>query len=219
MKLGKKIGRFQQRTVLATYDLDVYFDVQSSEFSVLIPTAPGANVVKHDPNTWKCFTSKNLDDAKQEIAEFLRTRDVTDFVDIIEYNLTTWIRADENHNVYFDFRVARVSSATSETSGKPKLEKTIEVNDAGVIKEASFDDGRPYPIRSYQTHYDAQMPYTAERWKKCRAIRDGIDALMERLNSLFADNAADHLDTLLGNDPSLEAPLLLTTSEKKMSDS
>lgn len=193
--IGKKIGHFQTSTVLGIYDLDVYFDVKNSQFTVLVPTAPEAPVVKHDPKTWEHFSAKSLDDIKTRIAAFLRERDTTEFVDVIEYPIgdATWC-GDERYSVHFDFRVARVSVAGG---ARPKLEKCIALDDAGSITEACDSTGQPYHPGAHHWKFDGRMPFTVERWRKCVAIRDGIAALKKKLTELFkGEDAAARLDRL-----------------------
>lgn len=167
--IGKRIGRFQTSTVLGIYDLDVYFDVRDSLFTVLVPAAPEATVVKSDPKTWEAFKAKDLDDIKTRISEFLKGRDTTEFIDVIEYPVgdASWRHDDERYSVHFDFRVARVSVVGG---SRPKLEKYIEVDDAGNITEVCDSTGKPYHARAHHWKFDGRMPFTVERWRKCTAV-------------------------------------------------
>lgn len=216
-RFGKKIGKFKVSTVLADYDLDVRLNVADNHFHILVPQTPGAAILELTPLTEiDSFKAPTLEEAKKAVEEFLRGRDKTEFVDVIEYRYTgpddarqcSWGIA--NNSVGFEFRVARVSIARSRGGGNsPKLEMLIDVDDDGNISLEQGFGGQPYPTQSYRrSDLESSIPFTKGRWRKCRAICDGLEKLHEALNELLGDekSIAQKLDAL-GDQPLMLASL------------
>lgn len=184
LKIGKKAGTYFVATVLASYDLDVYVDVESGTFSILIPTAPGARVEPRRRDSFELSRGRDLDELKKVVREHLISRDVTDFHDIIECYVD--YDDDEDNAVRFDFEVARVSTAVN-GQGDPKLEMSIILSEAGEITETLL--GGDHPPRAYREKRLVsrliRIPFTVERWHKCVAIRDGIRTLRSAMENLF----------------------------------
>jgi hypothetical protein len=51
--------------------------------------------------------------------------------------------------------------------------------------------GNPYPVQAHKGHFHHSMPFTVERWRKCQAIRDGIQHLSKLLLELLGNGGAD----------------------------
>jgi hypothetical protein len=183
---GKKVGKYRVTTILATYDLDVRLDMSDNLFAVRVPRAPGekAEVTAEGVN-YETFSAATLEEVKQKVDEFLRSRDTTEFEDVIEYELDRDGFGRVNNSVGFDFRVARVSLAR-DGNDVSKLEVRVEVDDEGkVYVENHF--GHPATPTAHSGRYDYSVPYTVERWRKCVVLRDGIAELRRMVGELFGE--------------------------------
>ena len=209
---GKKVGKFSVSTVLAKYDLDVRLDMEDNQFVILVPRNPGeaVNTKLGRGVNYDMFADPALAEAKRKAEEFLKSRDVTEFEDVIEYNYL----GDSKENVYrevdnsagFEFRVARVSCAR-DGNGHPKLEISVDVDDSGCITVSDWA-GQPAVPVAHRRKHDNSIPFTVERWRKCCGIRDGLAAIGKMMTELFSkgsDEAATRLDALRANTPLLLA--------------
>lgn len=201
---GKKIGKHVVETQLARYEVEVRFDVGSNIFVLVAPSAPGAVPDRLDNSTYEQFADKDLEVAKKAAEDCLKNRDVAVFEDAIEYSVGDYFQRRENNLVVFDCRVARVSR---DSEGKFKLEKEVVVGEDGTAVDGTWGDGEACPVVPYRHTFDLSVPYTAERWRKCVAVRDGILALKKMLDEVFADEdgTAAKLD---GQDLYLALPAL-----------
>jgi hypothetical protein len=203
-RAGKKIGTYGVQTVLAAYTLDVRLDMSSNDFSIRVPCTPGAVIEgvretqDEDGTTriasdYEIFSDKSLEALKGTVSNFLKTRDTTTFVDVIEYCYTGlksgrhWGSAS-NH-VGFDFRVARVSTARN-VHGTPKLEIPVVVDSLGIVSVRVTFEKECGP-ESHSHRFDSAMTFTVERWQKCCAIRDGIRRIDTMLSTLFEQDGVD----------------------------
>jgi len=214
---GKKVGKFQVVTVLATYNLDVRLDMERNIFTIHVPAEPGGTISSdRETRNYESFSAPTLDEVKKATGDFLRSRDQTEFVDVIEYTYagasvdSRSSFAPAQNYVGFDFRVARVSLAV-DRSGRPKLEVPVAVDSHGNITvETSFGVICGPQAHKWQS-FPAFVPFTVERWRKCCVIRDGIIALDKMLFALLGDDgekAAAKLDAVGSN------PLLLTANSE-----
>jgi hypothetical protein len=206
---GKKVGKYCVETVLASYDLDVRLNMEGAEFTIHVPHRPGekAAVTPHGPN-YETFSSKSLDELEGRVKEYLVSRDTTTFEDVIEYNLIDShgyrSLSETDNDVGFDFRVARVSLA-KDRNGRPKLEISLDVDGDGCLSVADWC-GKLASPQAHQFRFCHSMPYTADRWRKCCAIRSGIADLRKRLTDLLGeggDKAACRLDGVEDKSPLL----------------
>ena len=198
---GKKVGKFSVSTVLAKYDLDVRLDMDQNVFTILVPRNPGepVNTKLGRGVNYDSFRGSTLAEVKKDVEAFLAARDVTEFVDVIEYN---HLGSSKNNSyrevedsVGFDFRVARVS-AVKHGDGRPKLEISVDVDDAGRITIGDWF-GEPCKPQAHSREYDSSIPFTAGRWQRCCAIRDGLAEIGRMLTELFSeggDGTAGRLD-------------------------
>jgi hypothetical protein len=214
----KKIGKFTVTTVLAVYDLDVRLDMERDLFVIVVPGGPGEEI---DPNRLRVhqelFEAPTLAEAKAAAKAFLLSRDVTEFVDVIEY---TWRGSEDScfsgntKSIGFDFRVARVSVA-QDKHGRSKLEIPVDIDESGHITVAvAF--GTPCRPESHNCHHSESIPFTIDRWRKCRAIKDGLAVLGKMLAELLdkdGDTAAAKLDAI-GSNPLLLAGLTSTGEQE-----
>lgn len=211
---GKKVGKFRVTTVLATYDLDVRLNMESNVFVIHVPTAPDVAIsTERDQRNHESFSAPTLNEVKKTAQEFLTSRDQTEFVDVIEYNYSGASEdrrsrfSSVNNFVGFDFRVARVS-VVRDRSDRPKLEQPIEIDEQGRISvEIRYGE-----VCSPEAHrfnsLSSRIPFSIERWRKCCAIREGIEKLDKMLFELLGrdgDQCALRLDAIGLN------PLMLTT--------
>jgi len=69
------------------YNLEVHFSVETKKFTVLVPKSPSGEVKKrdYDYSSFDRFMDKDLDEVQRQVREFLKGRDSTEFVDVIEY--------------------------------------------------------------------------------------------------------------------------------------
>jgi hypothetical protein len=191
MSHGKKIGKFKVTTVLAEYDLDVRLDMEGNQFVILVPGSPGEAINpsnRRNMANYDSFKAPTLGEAKEAARAFLVSRDTTDFIDVIEYTcscpgIKTYHSTDSENRVGFDFRVARVSVAQDKI-GRPKLEIPVEVDGDGKIA-VSVSFGETCKPHSHQWKHDQSMGFTVDRWRKCRAIEDGIASLGKMLANLL----------------------------------
>jgi len=116
---------------------------------------------------------------------------------------------NEPYTVGFDFRVQRVSVVDT-SYHCPRLEIQIDIDDTGVITVHDWFGEPSTPQQHQNFGFEQRMPFTVERWRKCQAIRDGIEDLKKCLDELFKDGAAERLDALKGT------PLLATGTETKL---
>lgn len=198
---GKKVGKFSVSTVLTEYDLDVRLDMEQNVFTILVPRNPGepVNTKLGRGVNYDSFSGSTLAEVKKDVEAFLAARDVTEFADVIEYNhlgssKNSSYREVEN-SVGFDFRVARVS-AVKHGDGRPKLEISVDVDDAGHITTADWF-GEPCKPQAHNREYDSSIPFTVGRWQRCCAIRDGLAEIGRMLTELFSeggDGTAGRLD-------------------------
>lgn len=210
MAYGKKVGKFRAVTVLAEYNLDVRLDMEANVFTILVPETPGEAVsTKRGSRNFEIFRSANLEEVKKNVSEYLFTRDKTDFVDVIEYNYSGTRAEKHTHfgalknQVGFEFCVSRVSVAQTK-SGRAKLEIPINVDDHGNISVQTGFDENPLGPQSHSWHgHPYSMPFTVERWKKCKAIENGIAALDKLLFELLCGDDADKKLDLIGGNPLL----------------
>ena len=209
---GKKVGKFSVSTVLARYDLDVRLDMETNQFVILVPRNPGEaiNTKLGRGVNYDMFTDPALAEAKRKAEDFLKSRDVTEFEDVIEYNFFGSERSNHyrevDNSVGFEFRVARVSCAR-DGNGRPKLEISVDVDDSGCITVSDWV-GQPAVPEAHRSEYDSSIPFTVERWRKCCGIRDGLAAIGKMMTELFSkgsDEAATSLDALRANTPLLLA--------------
>ena len=199
---GKKVGKFAVVTVLARYDLDVRLDLQTNVFIIVVPNSPdGELITKEGQRSYESFKAPTLDVVKAEVEKFLKERDVTDFVDVIEYNYSGTKEAahwgSAQNTVGFDFRVARVSIAL-DRSQRPKLEIPVDIDDSGNITVSDFF-GKACSPQAYRHRHDARLPFSVDRWRKCCAISDGIktlDRLLFELLGKDGDEGAAKLDAV-----------------------
>ena len=214
---GKKVGKVSVSPVRARYALDVRLDMEANQFVILVPRNPGeaVNTKLGRGVNYDMFTDPALGEAKRKAKEFLKSRDVTEFEDVIEYNHFGSERShhyrEVDNSVGFEFRVARVSCA-KDGHGRPKLEISVDADDAGCITVSDWV-GQPVIPEAHRSEYDSSIPFTVERWRKCCGIRDGIAAIGKMMTELFSkgsDEAATRLDTLRTN-----MPLLLTSPSDK----
>jgi hypothetical protein len=200
LKIGRKTGTYFVSTVLASYNLDVYVDVENEDFTILVPTSPRGKVDIRRRDTFELCRGRDLADVKTQARDLLRARDVTGYRDVLELDVD-WGDHENDNQLRFKFEVARVSEAV-DGQGDPKLEKRIEVSDEGVISEICDADGESSVPkgRSFRSNR-IRIPYTVERWRKCVAIRDGISYLRECLKQLFKDEtcAPGKIDSLSVN--------------------
>jgi len=209
MSHGKKIGKFKVTTVLAEYDLDVRLDMERDLFVILVPGGPGEEI---DPNRLRVhqelFEAPTLAEAKAAAKSFLISRDVTEFVDVIEY---TW-RGLEEHSgfggdtksISLDFRVARVSVARNKFD-EPKLEIPVDIDESGHIAVAEAF-GKPCRPESHNMYHSESVLFTIDRWRKFCAIKDGLTSLGKMLANLLGPDGNEvgaKLDAIGAN------PLLL----------
>ena len=201
---GRKIGKHVVDTQLARYEVEVRFDVGSSIFVLVVPSAPGVVPDWLDYSTYEQFADKDLEAVKKVAEAYLKGRDVATFEDVIEYTVGDYFQSREGNLVVFDCRVARVSR---DAEGKFKLEKEVVVGDDGVVTERTWSGGETCPVVPHKHIFDLFVPYTLERWRKCAAVRDGLLALKKMLDEVFADEegAAAKLD---GQDLYLALPAL-----------
>ena len=151
---------------------------------------------------YESFSATTLNDVKKTVYDFLTSRDKTEFVDVIEYN---YVGASHNSSfalfdcfVGFVFRVARVSVA-KDSSGRPKLEQPIEIDDQGIISVETRYGETCGPEAHKSSAFPSTITFSIERWRKCCAIRDGIARLDEVLSEILGDDgesAALKLDTV-----------------------
>jgi hypothetical protein len=183
---GKKVGKYRVSTILATYDLDVRLDVAADVFVVRVPKTPGgAAVVTARGVDYDSFEAPTLAEVKRKVDEFLRSRDTTEFEDVVEYELDRDNFGKSDNSAGFDFRVARVSLAR-DGNDRPKLEVKVEVDDEGVVAVADHF-GHPATPQAHSGRYDYSVPYTVGRWRKCVVLRDGIAELRRVVGELFGD--------------------------------
>lgn len=214
-RFGKKMGKFSFETVLARYDLDVRLDVARNQFVILLPNTPGEKADPAvSPINYECFSGAILEEVKKTTVEFAKQRDVTEYVDVIEYECHGIGPASYDYRPYevgFNFRVARVSVACSNRS-IPKLEQPVEIDDDGNVTNRTWN-GDPCLPQAHRREFDYSMEFTVERWRKCCAIRDGIEKLNGALRELLgkASEAGKMLDSLGG-------PLLLVGTHPSAGD-
>jgi hypothetical protein len=211
---GKKVGKFSVSTVLAKYVLDVRLDMETNQFVILVPRNPGeaVNTKLGRGANYDMFTDPALAEAKRKAEDFLKSRDVTEFEDVIEYNHLGSAKGNHyrevDNSAGFEFRVARVSCAR-DGNGDPKLEISVDVDDAGCITVSDWV-GQPAVPEAHRSEYDSSIPFTVERWRKCCLIRDGLAAIGKMLTELFgkgSEDAATKLDVLRANTRLLLASL------------
>jgi len=199
---GKKVGKFDVSTSLGEYRLDVRLDVEKNVFLIYVPEAPG--VQESDRSGYQeAVRAATLEELKKSIKDLLIKRDalLVNFDDVIEYSFE--VSSSGQRRIGFDFRVARVSQS-KDRWGHPLLEIVVDVDEEGRISVTEDHSGEPYPMQKHHQSMDYSMPYSAERWRKCRQIREGLADLGDALQTLLAeDGAGDRLDALGKGSPLL----------------
>jgi hypothetical protein len=172
--------------------------MQENVFIILVPSVPGEAITKPriQSRNYEKFSGPTLNELKKTVKDMLTSRDVTEFVDVIEYTYSgqTEDRAYEDYtgrsHVAFDFRVARVSTATDKNK-TPKLEIPVVVNPAGMIALDTDLEGKPFRPQAHRGLHSKTISYTVERWRRCCAIRDGIVALDKMLYDMFGQDRGE----------------------------
>jgi hypothetical protein len=193
---GKVVGNHHHTSVLGLYKLEVRVSLENNCFHVLVPTGPEARVNVRDPRTFEVVSGATLVEVKREVAAFIDGRDQTEYDDVIEYHCGDRAFSRGEPGVEFDFRVARVSRVLDH-NGDPRLEKQVEVSDEGVIADYLWQGEGTKPVR-WRGEFSSSMPFTVVRWRKCRAIQEGVRKLQAALRDLFGkeEEAGARLDAL-----------------------
>jgi hypothetical protein len=198
---GKVVGKHQHQTVSGWYNLEIRVDVDNDEnpFTVLVPKTPDAKLAVRDPMTFDPISASTLDEVKRAVRTFLNERDTTEYVDVLEYRCGSDSMFDrEASTVQFDFRVARVSTV-KDRNGDPKLERMVTISEDGKISDYLWfgePDTRP---RQHASGFHVSMPFTVERWRKMKTIREGIEKLHYMLKDVFDESdAGARLDSIGG---------------------
>ncbi len=208
-RYGKVIGNYQESSVLGLYKLELRYDMDREIFIVLVPASPDSKVVVRDSKSFAVVKGKTAEEVKGAVRALIHERDVTDFRDVIEYQLMTeGVRDDDC--VGLSFRVARISTVMwkGSFSSQPRLEIDVHVVDGKV--EPHTVDGEPVGPHNYVNHhFDQRMPFMSERWRKLEAIRAGISDLKRRLTELLGEegDAPVKLDLLAADMRALLGPV------------
>lgn len=195
MTYGKKIGKYEHKTVAGLYKLDVRVDVSMNKFWILVPSSP-KEAVDLKTRNYDALEASTLAEAKNLVAAFLKERDTTTFKDVIEYTLDEDSRRfgsndDDDElptegSVSFEFRVARVSEA--KTKDEPSQEIPVRVDEEGNVVVETYKD-EPKGPRQYRYHYTSRVPFTLERLCHCREAVQKIRALKASLHTHFKEGS------------------------------
>jgi hypothetical protein len=193
MKLeGKKIGKHTVTTPLHTYELDVRLVVRTNNFVIYAPDG-------------RCFSNSALAVCKSEVEQYLRESDVTTYVDVIEYDLTSQLGYMDLGNpssvgdlAGLAFRAVRVSTAL-DRSGRPRLEKSVEIDSDGKVVECLSHEGIPYRPSPHRGTFGHSISFTPERYRQCLAIKNVIAGFKAFLETTFGDyeKAAEQLESAI----------------------